>query len=144
MVVLIAGCQHSENRYARRAIKPEGLVGTWGATEFAMKSLRDNGVREHLNREEHELILRTDGTCSIRTIMNMPVFGSVDYRVYESGCQWELGDIGHQALKLELTPVPDYGAPYYYFAEEGGKLIIWQYATDPDAWQYMEFEKGGA
>ena len=31
-----------------------------------------------------------------------------------------------------------------YFAEEDGHLLLWQFATDPDAWRYMEFEKTGA
>jgi hypothetical protein len=29
----------------------------------------------------------------------------------------------------------------YYFDEENGHLILWQYAVDPDAWKYMEFVK---
>jgi hypothetical protein len=143
--VLASGCQFSANRYADRVIKPAELVGTWRATELAMKDLRDLGVHEHLNTDGHELILRADGTCSVRTIMNMPVFSNenVDYRAYESGCRWKVGDVGHQALKFELTPMPVVGPPYYYFAEEGGKLLLWQNATDPDAWRYMEFERSG-
>jgi len=109
-----------------------------------MKSLRDIGVRENLSTKEHKLILRADGTCSVRTIMNMPVIGTADYRAYESGCRWKIGDVGHQALQLELIRTPVAGTPYYYFAEEGGKLFIWQYAADPDAWRYMEFERSGA
>jgi len=24
-----------------------------------------------------------------------------------------------------------------------GRLLLWQYATDPDAWRYLEFERAG-
>jgi hypothetical protein len=143
-VVILAGCQFSENRYLARAVKPDELVGSWRATEFAIKSLRDVGVREHLTVQEHTVVLRADGSCTIRTIMNMPVLDAADYRTYDAGCRWRLGDVGHQALQFDLQPAPSSGSPYYYFAEEDGRLLLWQYATDPDAWRYMEFEKSKA
>jgi hypothetical protein len=143
-VAIVAGCQFSENRYLDRAVRSEELVGSWRATAFAIKSLRDVGVREHLTVQEHTLVLRADGSCSVRTIMNMPVLDAPDYRTYEIGCRWRLGAVGHQALVFDLTPAPASGSPHFYFADEDGQLILWQYATDPDAWRYMEFEKGGA
>jgi hypothetical protein len=143
-VVAAVGCQFSENRYLTREVRPDELVGTWRATEFAIKSLRDLGVDDHLTVNEHAIVLRADGSCSIRTIMNLPIDGPADYRTYDSGCRWRLGNVGHQALEFDLTPVPEVGGPYYYFAEEGGRLLLWQYAADPDAWRYMEFEKHGA
>lgn len=145
ITALLVGCQFSENRYLARAVTREELVGTWQATEFAIKSLREVGVQQHLMVQEHTLVLRADGSCSVRTIMNMPVTEpeAVDYRTYESGCRWRLGDVGHQALELELAPEPSLGRPYFYFDEERGHLLLWQYATDPDARRYMEFAKSG-
>jgi hypothetical protein len=142
-LLVLTGCQFSENRYLTRAVTPVELVGRWRATEFAIKSLRDVGVRDHLRTEEHTIVLRPDGSCAVRTVMNMPVDGVADYRMYDSGCRWRLGDVGHQVLQFDLQPAPAVGSPYYYFAEEGGRLLLWQYATDPDAWRYMEFEKTG-
>jgi hypothetical protein len=143
LLLALAACQFSENRYLTRAVSAGELVGSWRATEFAIKSLRDVGVRDHLRIEEHTIVLSPDGSCSVRTVMNMPVFGAADYRTYDSGCRWRLGKVGHQALEFDLKPAPSDGSPYYYFAEEGGRLLLWQYATDPDAWRYMEFEKTG-
>jgi len=143
-VLTLVGCQFSENRFLARAVRSDELIGSWRATEFAIKSLRDVGVRDHLTVAEHSLVLRADGSCRIQTVMNMPVFEAADYRTYDNGCRWRLGEIGHQALQFELKPAPSIGSPYYYFAEEGGRLLLWQYATDPDAWRYMEFEKSGA
>jgi hypothetical protein len=40
-----------------------------------------------------------------------------------------------QALQFELTPMPPGGSPHYFFGEENGRLLQWQYATDPDAWR---------
>jgi len=143
-LAVATGCQFSENRYLARTVRSEELVGRWRATEFAIKSLRDVGVRDHLAVHEHLLVLRTDGSCSIRTIMNMPVLDAADYRTYDTGCRWRLGQLGHQSLQFDLTPVPPAGTPHYYFDEEDGRLLLWQYATDPDAWRYMEFEKSSS
>ena len=88
------------------------------------------------------MVLRADGSCAIRTVMNLPVFSeAADYRTYDTGCRWRLGNVGHQALEFDLLPAPRVGSLYYYFDEEGGRLLLWQYATDPDAWKYIEFEK---
>lgn len=140
-VAALAGCQFSQNRYLGRAVSPDELMGSWRATDFAITSLSAVGVRNHLSVEEHTLVLSADGSCRIRTIMNMPVLEPPDYRTYDTGCRWRLGDVGHQALQLDLKPAPPAGSPYYYFAEEAGQLLLWQYAADPDAWRYMEFEK---
>src|SRR5437867_1887240 len=146
LFVLLSACQFSEDRYARRTIRPDELYGTWRATEYAIKSLRDVGHNDHLSRDDHEIVLRPDGTCSVKTVFNVSLTlgPDPDYRVYEAGCKWHLGDVGHEALQFELTPPPRSGNTYFYFAEEDGRLIIWQYATDPDAWRYLEFERTGA
>ena len=102
----LAGCQLSENRFLARAVRSDELIGSWRATEFAIKSLRDVGVRDHLTVEEHTLVLRADGSCRIQTVINMPVFEPADYRTYDSGCRWRLGEIGHQALQFDLKPAP--------------------------------------
>jgi hypothetical protein len=137
----VTGCQFSENRHLARTVRAEELVGHWRATEFAIKSLREVGVTNHLAVNDHTLVLRADGSCSIRTVMNMPVMEAADYRTYDAGCRWRLGQVGRQALQFTLTPAPPTATPYYYFDEEHGRLFLWQYATDPDAWRYMEFEK---
>jgi hypothetical protein len=138
---IATGCQFSENRYLARAVKAEELVGSWRATEFAIKSLRDVGVANQLRVEDHTLLLSADGSCSIGTFMKISGSDTADYRTYRTGCRWRLGDVGHQALQFDLTPEPAGGSPYYFFAEEDGRLLLWQYASDPDAWRYMEFEK---
>lgn len=143
-MAMLAACQFSENRYLAREVRSTEVVGNWRATELAIKSLRDVGVRDHLTVREHTIELRADGSCALRTIMNMPPLEDADYRTYDTGCKWSLGgEVGRQVLQFDLKPAPSVGPLYYYFAEEDGRLLLWQYAADPDAWRYMEFEKGG-
>ena len=144
LVAVTSGCQFSENRYIGRPVAREELVGRWRATEYAIESLRYIGVREHLRQDDHILVFNADGTCILHTFVNMPPdpIERPDYRSYDTGCRWRLSMDRHQTVDFELKPAPKY-APYYYFAEEKGKLLLWQYATDPDAWRYMEFERIG-
>lgn len=142
LAILTAACQFAESRYLGRTVRFDELVGNWRATPFAIKSLRDIGVRDHLMASEHTLVFRADGSCAIQTFMNMPALPAPDYQTYRTGCRWRIGRVGeHQALIFDLEPSPLGGRPYYYFAEEDGQLLLWQHATDPDAWRYMEFEK---
>ena len=142
ILVALGACQYSEDRYARRTISPDELIGTWRATEYAIKSLRDVGHKDHLERGDHEFTLRSDGTCGIKTVFNISLGWNSDpeYHEYDTGCRWRLNNARHQSLNFDLTPSPKSGS-YFYFAEEEGRLIIWQYAADPDAWRYLEFER---
>jgi hypothetical protein len=60
------------------------------------------------------------------------------YTVVE--CEWRLGRVGQHALLLTLKN-PQETNLHYYFDEENGELLLWQYAADPDAWRYVEFRK---
>ena len=115
LLVTLVACQFSENRYLKRTVRPEELVGNWQATEFAISSLRYIGVREHLTVSDHTLVLRADGSCSIQMIMNIGQ-SSPDLRSYGTGCRWRLADLTHQALMFDLDPEPPVGPPHYYRA----------------------------
>jgi hypothetical protein len=141
LAIALAGCQFSENRHAKRTVQAEEVAGRWTLTAYGLKSLQDVGVDAQLLREPHVLDLRANRTCAVRTVFGLPG-GPVAYRTYESGCSWRLGDDGHQFLQLEASP--PIGSLHLYFAEEDGALILWWYASDPDAWRYLEFAKGSA
>jgi hypothetical protein len=143
LTTLLAGCQFSENRYLDRSVQAEELVGAWRATELSIEAMKDVGLHDHLAVHDHTFVLRPDGSCALRTVMNSSSGDAMKYAIYDTGCRWKLGNIGHQALQFDLTPAPVGGAPYYYFDEDDGRLVLWQYFTDPDAWRYVEFEKAG-
>jgi hypothetical protein len=140
LALALVACQHSEDRHVRREVEAKELLGRWTITPFGLRSLADVGVQSHLATSDHWLVIRADQTCRIQTMFGLPGPRAI-YRSYESGCRWRLGNDGHQSLQLDLSPAPPTGSPYFYFADEHGRLIIWQYATDPDAWKYVEFER---
>jgi hypothetical protein len=149
LVLIVTSCQGAENRFAKRPVSANELIGTWIGTDYSMKSLREVGVRDHLNPQEHVLVIRADGTCSIRTTFGLPPrsYNPAVYRSYDHGCSWQLEPWKaayrhHQRLRLTL-PDPDRYADLN-LDDEKGQLLIWQYATDPDAWLYLEFARSSS
>lgn len=139
LVGVTLGCQRSENRYLRRTVTPTEVVGTWIATPTAIDGFQHAGHARHLVVADHRVVLRSDGTCSYRSFASTTDANGTDEGYVSSDCTWSLGSIGHQALMLHLnTSATDL---YFYFAEENGRLLLWQYAGDPDAWKYVEFAK---
>jgi hypothetical protein len=132
-------CQHSENRYLTRNVTRAEVVGTWTATPAAIDGLRYAGHARHLSTADHEIVIRSDGTCSYRSFADAIETKGPDEGYVETDCTWLLGNAGHQALLLHLnTPATDV---HFYFSEENSRLLLWQYAGDPDAWRYVEFAK---
>jgi hypothetical protein len=135
-------CQRSENRYLKRNVKAAEIVGTWTMTPTGVEGLRFANHRLHLNASDHVLVLRSDGSCLYRTFIDpLKTFGA-DEGYVSSECEWTLGDVGHQALMIRLQGESSQTlGRYFYFDEENGRLLLWQYAADPDAWKYVEFAK---
>ena len=141
MAIVLAGCQLSHNRYARRTVHPDELAGRWTLTPDGWKDLREAGIPSDWVREQHVIELRANRTCAVRTVFGLPE-GPIEHRSYESGCSWRLGRDTHQFLRLEMSP--PVGHLQLYFAERKGKLVLWSLAADPGAWRYLEFAKDDA
>lgn len=148
LAVLAGGCQRAENRHLSRAVDRQELVGDWVATESGTDALQHAGYRTHLDPKEHRLALRGDGTCEAETVVDPASPGPDGTGLWVSKylpCAWDLGKDGdHQTLELWVQMVP--GKPdllKFYFDEEEGHIVLWQYAGDPDARKYMEFRRSG-
>lgn len=140
-VVLSTGCQHAEDRYLERAVAANEVVGTWQMTPGTVKDLQDTGYTASIDPMQHQIVLRSDGTCDFRTLARVLDEAGKPAPRLESECGWKLGNVGHQAVQIDTHTEPPQH-PYYYFSEgPGGRLELWQHAGDPDAWRYVEYTK---
>jgi hypothetical protein len=142
MIVLsMSSCQRSEDRYLKRHVAAGELAGSWETTPFAMKCLKETGHSQYLNISDHSLQIRLDGTCRIKSVLNIALFNPNEDPHYVDGeCTWSIKNDGHEYLDIKMKPEDSYYGKYY-FDQEDGQLVLWQYATDPDLWKYMEFKK---
>ena len=141
LLVAAVSCQWSENRYLRRTVKSEELVGRWNATRLDVESSGGHDEEFHFNASAHHLVLNVDGTCKAETFLE-PTNAGV-WIIADVPCRWDLqNDPEHQALNLVLQlPAQHVLHISFYFDERDGKLLLWQYVDDPDAWKYIEFER---
>jgi hypothetical protein len=141
VVILAAGCQHAEDRYLKREVTAEEIVGTWQMTPGTVKDLADTGYTEPVDPTQHQIVLRSDGTCQFKTLTQVLTESGRPAPRIEAECRWKLGNVGHQAVQIEVqTERPQH--PYYYFSEgPNARLEMWQHAGDPDAWRYVEYTK---
>jgi hypothetical protein len=130
-VVLIAlmvsgACGQAEDRYLKRQVRREEVVGMWRKTPAA-----DNESAKLIAPFPDTIILSEDGTCRVRTL-----------RQGDTACRWRIDHAKRQALFLvwETKPASE---EYFHFDESDGRLVLWQYADDPDAWRYVEYQKAG-
>jgi hypothetical protein len=141
MAVVAGGCQHSEDRYLKREVTAEEVVGTWQMTPATVKDLHDSGYTAPVDPAQHQIVLRPDGTCDFKTSPRvLTEVGKPAARV-EVPCRWKLGNVGHQALLIDIESQPP-ERTYYHFSEGPSmRLELWQHAGDPDAWRYVEYVK---
>lgn len=138
---IMAGCQHSEDRYLKRAVTADEIVGVWQMTSGTVKDLRDSGYRAPIDPAQHEIVLRHDGTCDFRTLPRVLTEAGTPAAPVDAPCRWKLGNVGHQALIIDIERNPP-DRTYYYFSEGAdARLEAWQHAGDPDAWRYVEYVK---
>lgn len=140
-VALSTGCQHAEDRYLKRDVAADEVVGTWQMTPGTVKDLRDTGYTEQVDPTQHQIVFRPDGTCEFKTLPRVLTESGQPAPRIEAECRWKLGTVGHQAVQIELQTEPPQH-PYYYFSEgPSARLELWQHAGDPDAWRYVEYTK---
>lgn len=145
LAALEVACQHSEGRYLRRSVARTELIGVWVGTPFAMESLRFAGVTTRLTGTDRRLLVNADGTCEADTIL-APVVQPETWVSPAMSCHWRLGSNGgHQTFEASLDTASGHEKRLsYYFDEEAGSIVLWQYVDDPDQWKYMEFRKASA
>lgn len=115
-VILIVGCQRAEDRYLKRQVTAEEIIGTWQMTPGTVKDLQDTGYKEPVDPTQHQIIFRPDGTCEFKTLPRVLTEDGRGAPRIEAECRWKLGNIGHQAVQIEVQTEPPQ-RPYYYFSE---------------------------
>jgi len=139
--VIAAGCQHSENRYLDREVAASEMTGVWRLTPDAVKDLRDVGYTAPLDPRANEITLDADGSCRFHTLRTVLLPDGKPAPPIDAPCRWTLRNVGHQAVMIDLQTDPPRTVHYFFGKSSTGALALWQYASDPDAWRYVEYVK---
>lgn len=139
VLLSLAACQWSENRFLERSVNASEIPGVWRLSQKSVEDLRHVGFKGEVVASQHEILLKGDGTGSFRSFPELPSGGGQVQQPIDKDCHWELFAGRRQELKITLEGQPD--SPKFFFFDEtpDHRLILWKYITDPDAWRYIEF-----
>ncbi len=128
------------DRYATE----QEITGRWVLTAASLAVAQRDGYQSRAGTS-HEIFLRADGTCDFRSLQES---GQIHNTVYlEVHVTWKLKHdtpmserakrkneifitVGRQGISLYLT-------------EEKGGLHLWDHWGDPDAWEFLKYERRG-
>jgi hypothetical protein len=124
-----------------RALESSEIVGTWSITQDSLGDYKAEGLSKYATQEAHRLEFREDGTCSVDTLLGGTMLGQPAQA--SMPCRWRVvpqRDGPSVSLTIEVRPGTLVGEGYSV-GEEEGRLILWNYITDPDSRRYAEFRK---
>jgi hypothetical protein len=147
VVVLAAtfpGCRGLPSRDLDEYVGEADVVGTWRLTDASLRLLRGDGF---VTSDEHlyQITFRADGHCLYSSVL---IASDPDEYVNVEG-RWELehdttGDsniVVKNAVDLRLDLGDGGYHGHLHFHKRDGRLILWEFHTDPDAWEFVEYEK---
>jgi len=126
------------DRYATK----EEIVGTWQLLPSTMQLAVRDGYKPS-QPSIHEIEFRSDGTCTFKSITEWAQKATY---LSEKGT-WTLEHDterkGERKRKNELKLTLGSQGLEFYLTEESGKVLLWYWWGDPDAWEFIKYEKRG-
>ena len=123
------------------------VVGTWKMCSNSVALLIHDGFPANLTNR-YTITFNADGTCRFQSVES---FGNKNRFVAGNGT-WKLehdtqGDSNikkKNALEFELRVEGqsdnEHLNEYLNFTRENGALILWNYHSDPDLWEFIEYK----
>jgi hypothetical protein len=139
LAVLEAGCfSRLFPRRQLKDVKPERVVGTWDALPSTSKRFLTYPVSAGT---VSTIEFSSGGRCLLHAFIN-------NGDLFSGEGTWRLTtltDLYDSATILEIMlPNSEGGRPHvfdYFFSRLRGNLVFWEYLGDPDAAEYIEYER---
>jgi hypothetical protein len=143
-IAFLSGCYDSDERYIRRTVRGDELLGEWVMTSQTVHDLGVVGYTGRIDSSEHWIAVQPNGRCRFHTFTSaLSPYGSPNELV-DRPCRWAVRESnGRQSLLIEFIGEPA-TITRYLIMEKNGLLTFWQPAGDPDARRYVEYVRGRA
>ncbi len=138
------GAYFAPDRNVTRKVAEAEVVGTWRLTAGSLALLqRDGFVADPTHA--YTITFNVDGTLRFASVIDDFRSG----RYFDVPGTWTLEHNTNgnsnvhkaNALSLRIEVPGSTNNRYLNFAEENGKLQLWNYYGDPDSWEFMEYER---
>jgi hypothetical protein len=147
LALLVSGCGSycTPNRHVRDRLDESVLLGTWRLTEESLKLAVKEGLRRDAS-QRYTITFNADHTCGWDSVLE---FDGIEYE--KAPCSWKLEhDVdlsGRKVANFLDFVIQRRNARFSTgsnFAREDGVLILWEYYSDPDLWEFLEYKKAGS
>jgi hypothetical protein len=123
----VAGCSRSENRYLRREVRPEEVVGRWTLSPDSAQTITNNGYSGSIDPSQLNIDIRADGTCHFHTFTSVIRSGVPPSGPVNAECRWRIDRSERPELGIFLQVTPP-EATQLLFRRRGYSvaLAIWR------------------
>lgn len=144
IAMILSACGNPDIRIKRQVDKNE-IIGTWqlDAKSSALAMDHDGDSYEMNTANPHEIRFNPDGTCRYRSVLQMPT------RFIDAIGNWSIepthDDVRGCMIAIQLRT--DEGETHTFnldIKEEAGALVIWEFWSDPDLWNFLEYRRNQA
>jgi hypothetical protein len=122
----------------KREVSKTEVIGVWLLRSESLDLAKKEGY-EPPSGAVHRIDIMADGTCHYRSIWSYPT------RFAEHEGTWRIEPaVGKKHVSELGFTTTENGRSMMFsssFAEEGGRLVIWEYLGDPDSGTYLKFDK---
>jgi hypothetical protein len=132
------GRYFAPDRHLKRHVQESELVGEWNLRSSSLEILaRDGYVQKSSSR--HTLAIREDG--SLTFVSAYPDSDGIQHITAKG--RWGLQHHDDRTTTLEIS-MRFGGSDHieaFSFADEDGRIVLWQTYGDPDMWEFVEYTK---
>ena len=143
VITLACGSYFMPNRHISERVEEAAVIGTWQLTEESLRNLERDGFRRE-PRRAYTIAFEPNNRCRFASVLEIEKPSYLD-----APCTWTLEhgvrDLNDRQipnrLKLEVRgPNGPFGWDLS-FARDDGALVLWEFYSDPDLWEFLEYAK---
>lgn len=136
-------CVPAPSRHLTRQVQASEVIGLWQLRSNSLSLLiRDGFVSDPSHA--YTIEFRADGTFTFKSVVDD--FQSGIYLEADGAWSLEHGTHGNSnikkanALRFEIEHPAHAHLSCFNFTEDSGVLTLWSYYSDPDQWEFIEYQ----
>ncbi len=126
------------DRHLKRHVQESELVGEWNLRSSSLEILARDGYVQK-SSFKHTLAIREDGTMTF--VSAYPHIDEIQHITAEGRWGLQHHDDGTSTLEISMRFGGSDHIAAFSFADEDGRIVLWQTYGDPDMWEFIEYTK---
>jgi hypothetical protein len=142
-VTLACGSYFMPNRHVSERVEDAAVIGTWRLTEESLRTLERDGFRREPGHA-YTIAFEPNNRCRFASVLEIDKPSYLD-----APCTWTLAHDVRDSNELRIPnqlklEVCGSNGPFGWdlsFARDDGGLVLWEFYSAPDLWEFLEYAK---